>query len=90
MRRARIVFELVLNQQMLTDQIELIGIETGAIRGLEALAKLNVEDLETQTAGGDAIILRFGEPQPVAAHLCMNSRSDRRQTQRWRQGWSKS
>ncbi len=49
---------------------KLVGIETGRVRGIEALAKLDIEDLKAQPAGGLALGqgLRDRHPIPPQFH----------------------
>lgn len=65
-----IVLELVLDEEVLADQVELVGVEAGAIGSLQPFAELDVEDFEAQAAGGDAIFRSFSKPHAVAADFC--------------------
>jgi len=65
---------LVLDQQVLAEEVEVVGVEPSPVRVLEPLAQLDVEDLEAQAADGVAVFDGLGQTQPVAADLGVNAR----------------
>jgi len=54
-----IVLLLVLDEQVLADVVELVGIQSGLVRTLQTLSQFNVEHSESQAAGGDSIFARM-------------------------------
>ena len=81
---SRIALQLVLHQQVLADQIELVGVQPRLIRALKPFAQLDIEDLEAEPAGGIAIFGGLGKPHPVTAYLSMYTRLGGNLRERWR------
>jgi len=59
---------------MLTAAVESVGVDACAVRALQALAQLDVENLEAQAAGGFAIFGGLGKAQTVTANFRVNTR----------------
>src|SRR5579871_1960174 len=78
------VRELFFDEQMLAEEIEVIGIEAGLVGAFETLTHLDVEDAKAQTAGSIAIFSGFCQTEPVPSYLGVNTRCNGR-----RQGWQK-
>ena len=73
----------VLYQQVLAEEIEVVGIEACFVGRLKAFAQFDIEDLEAQAASGVSILDRLRQAQPVAAYLGMNAmRSKRRRREK--------
>jgi len=66
--------ELLFYKQVLAIGIELIGIQAGLVGIRQPLVQFDVEDFEAQAAGGLAVFLALGQPQPVTANFGMNAR----------------
>ncbi len=64
--------QLIFNEQMIAEEIELIRVHAGHIGTGKTFLKLNIEDLESQTARLIPIFDRCSETQPVAPHFCVD------------------
>ena len=72
-RRAGIVFPLVLDNQVLAHLVELVGIESGLVRALQTLAQFNIEDSKAKAAGRDPVFARLGQTKTVPPDLGVNA-----------------
>ena len=52
------------DHQMVADEIELVAIEAGSHRNVEAFAQLAIEDQVAQALAGDQIVKAFRQPHP--------------------------
>ncbi len=65
---------LVFNQQMITERVEVIGVEARFVRAIETLSHLNVEYLEAEAACCFSICKGIREAKAVAADLRVDAR----------------
>jgi hypothetical protein len=60
---------LLLDQQVLTDRVVLILVNTARVRRCQTLAPFQVEDAKAQPAGGQPVQLGLCQTQPVEAEV---------------------
>jgi hypothetical protein len=68
----RIIFPIILDNQVLANLVELVRIESRLIRTLQTLAHLDIEDSKSKTADCNAVFSRLRQTKAIPANLGAN------------------